>query len=42
MKESVFRAKVQKLRRIVIPVQICEALDINEGDKVEVVIRKVE
>jgi len=42
VKESVFRAKVQKLRRIAIPPQICEALGIKEGDKVEVVIRKVD
>jgi len=42
MKESVFRARVQKLRRIVIPRPICEALGIKEGDKVEVIIRRVE
>jgi len=42
MKESVFRARVQKLRRIAIPRPICEALNIKEGDKVEVIIRRVE
>jgi len=41
MRESVFHAKVQKLRRIVIPKPICAALNIKEGDKVEVTIRKV-
>jgi AbrB family looped-hinge helix DNA binding protein len=41
MKESIFQTKVQKLRRIVIPRQICDALRINEGDKVEIKITKV-
>ena len=42
MKESVFQVRVQKLRRIAIPKQICDALDIKEGDKVKVSIKKVE
>jgi AbrB family looped-hinge helix DNA binding protein len=42
MRESLFQARVQKLRRIVIPKPICEALNIREGDRVEVRIRKVE
>ncbi|MFQ6080511.1 MAG: AbrB/MazE/SpoVT family DNA-binding domain-containing protein [Candidatus Bathyarchaeia archaeon] len=42
MKESVFQVKVQKLRRIAIPRPICDALGIKEGDRVEVIIRKVE
>jgi AbrB family looped-hinge helix DNA binding protein len=42
MKESVFQVRVQKLRRIAIPRQICDALGIKEGDKVEVTVRKVE
>ena len=41
MSKSVFVARVQKLRRIVIPKPICEALEIKEGDKVEVEVRKV-
>lgn len=40
-KESVFRANVQTLRRVVIPKEISEALGIKQGDKVEIVIRKV-
>jgi len=42
MKESVFQARVQKLRRIAIPKPICDALNIKERDRVEVIIRKVE
>jgi AbrB family looped-hinge helix DNA binding protein len=42
MKESIFQARIQKLRRIAVPRQICDALDIKDGDKVEVTIRKVE
>jgi AbrB family looped-hinge helix DNA binding protein len=41
MKESVFQVRVQKLRRIAIPRQVCDALSIKEGDKVEVTIKKV-
>jgi len=41
MDKSVFVARVQKLRRIVIPKPICEALEIKEGDKVEVTVRKI-
>ena len=41
-KESVFVAKVQKLRRVVIPKSICEALGINVGDIVEIRIKKAE
>ena len=39
--ESHFRATVQKLRRIVIPKGICGALDIEEGDEVDVTVEKV-
>jgi len=42
MSESVFVAKVQRSRRIVIPKPICEALRINEGDSVRVKISKEE
>ena len=42
MKESVFRRRVQKLMRIAIPKPICEALEIREGDTVEIIIKKVE
>lgn len=42
MKESIFQAKVQKLKRVAIPKQICDALNINEGDRVEITVRKVE
>lgn len=41
MSESVFQAKVQRLKRIAIPKAIADALDIQEGDKVIVKIRKV-
>jgi AbrB family looped-hinge helix DNA binding protein len=42
MKESIFQVRVQKLRRIAIPRQICDALGIKEGDRVEITVRKVE
>jgi len=42
MKESIFQVRVQKLRRIAIPRQICDALGIKEGDRVEVTVGKVE
>jgi len=42
MRESIFQVKVQKLRRIAIPRQICEALNIKHGDKVEIIVQKVE
>jgi len=42
MKESIFQVRVQKLRRIAIPRQICDALVIKEGDRVEITVRKVE
>jgi AbrB family looped-hinge helix DNA binding protein len=42
MSESVFQATVQKLRRIVIPKPICEALEVRQGDKVEIKLRKVQ
>ena len=42
MKESTFRMRVQKLRRIAIPKAIYEALEIREGDTVEITIKKVQ
>jgi len=42
MSESVFQAKVQKLRRVAIPKPICAALDVQEGDVVEIKLRKVQ
>ncbi len=42
MRESVFRARVQRLCRIAIPKAVREALGIKEGDEVDVRIRKVE
>jgi bifunctional DNA-binding transcriptional regulator/antitoxin component of YhaV-PrlF toxin-antitoxin module len=42
MRESLFVGRVQKLRRVVIPRGVYEALRLNTGDKVEIVIRKVE
>lgn len=42
MKESTFRMRVQKLVRVAIPKPIYEALDIHEGDTVEITIKKVE
>jgi len=42
MKESIFRMRVQKLMRISIPKAIHEALEIHEGDTVEITIKKVE
>lgn len=41
-KESIFRARVQRLHRIAIPKAVYEALEIEEGDLVDVRIRKVE
>jgi len=41
-RESVFRVKVQKIRRIAIPKPICDALGIKEGDTVELRIRRIE
>jgi AbrB family looped-hinge helix DNA binding protein len=41
-RESVFRVKVQKIRRIAIPKPICDALGIEEGDTVELRIRRIE
>ena len=41
-KTSVFRTSVQIERRVVIPRPICEALNIKRGDKVEVIVRKVQ
>ena len=40
MKESTFKAKVQKIGRIAIPLVIRESLDIHEGDIVDVTVRK--
>ena len=42
MRRSTFRMRVQKLMRVAIPKQIYEALEIHEGDTVEIIIRKVE
>jgi len=42
MKESTYRIRVQKLRRVTIPKPIYEALELNVGDTVEIIIRKVE
>jgi len=41
-KTSVFQAKVQGLRRVPIPSQICKALGIKQGDTVEIIVQKVE
>lgn len=38
---SVFHASMQKGRRVVIPRPICEALEIDNGDKVEITVKKV-
>ena len=40
MNVAEFRARLQKYRRIVVPKEICDMLDIKEGDEVEVIIRK--
>ena len=37
-----FRAKVQKLRRIVIPKPVCKARGIEEGDEVDIELERVE
>jgi bifunctional DNA-binding transcriptional regulator/antitoxin component of YhaV-PrlF toxin-antitoxin module len=39
--ESVFQTSVQKGRRVVIPRPICDALKIEKGDKVRIVVEKV-
>lgn len=39
--EIVFVSRIQKLRRIVIPKLVCEEFDVNEGDTVEVKIKKL-
>jgi len=41
MKDSTYRTRIQDLRRIVIPVPICEALELVKGDIVEIKVRKV-
>jgi len=40
--ESTFKTRVQRLRRVVIPKEVCEALGIREGDYVIVVVRKAD
>lgn len=42
MTSSVYRMRVQELRRVTIPKAIYEALDLQKGDLVEIVIKKVE
>lgn len=42
MSESVYQTRVQKMYRISIPKPIRDALDIREGNTVEVRIKKVE
>lgn len=42
MKTSVFHARIQVLRRVTIPKPICDALDLKKGDKVEIIVKKVE
>ena len=39
-KEYTFPAKVQKIGRIAIPLAIREALDIHEGDTVQITVSK--
>jgi AbrB family looped-hinge helix DNA binding protein len=41
MKESIYRMRVQKLRRVTIPKPIYEALELSQGDTVEIKIKKV-
>jgi len=42
LSETVFVAKVQKARRVVIPKVVCDLLKINEGDTVRIKIAKEE
>lgn len=42
MMSSVYQMKVQALRRVTIPKAIYEALDLQKGDLVEIIIKKVE
>ncbi len=41
MKESTYRMRVQKLRRVTIPKPIYDALELNYRDVVEVTVKKV-
>ena len=41
VKTATFKARVQRLRRVVIKKKIAEELDIKRGDIVEITIRKV-
>jgi len=41
-KTATFKARVQKLRRVVVKKQIAEELGINQGDLVEITVRKVD
>jgi len=41
MKESTYRIRVQKLRRVTIPKAIYEALELTVGSTVEITVKKV-
>lgn len=40
MKESTFKATVQKIGRIAIPKSVRDGLGIQEGDEIEVTVKK--